>query len=127
MTPFNDGQTPTVITVNEDKKYCMPAADGTSNPTFVYPVKAYTAEKLKNSEPVFTCCGQRMMTAQERVLEWLGGIGGFAGILVGVLSLFGPTTVENNIEPGKAVELTYEDNKKDDQEQRTERTSSMHV
>ena len=39
MTPFNDGQTPTVITVNEDKKYCMPAADGTSNPTFVYPVR----------------------------------------------------------------------------------------
>ena len=61
-------------------------------------VKAYVSDKLKSAEPVFTCCGQRMMTPQERVLEWLGGIGGFAGILVGVLSLFGPTHVEVSYE-----------------------------
>jgi len=128
LMPFNNGETAGVIEVNKDKKYCLPAADSTSNPSVVYPIKAYTAESLKNTEPVFTCCGQRMMTVQERLLEWLGGIGGFAGVLVGILSMFGPTSVENIPAPAqkKEIELAYEDKDKEG-ERRTERTSSVHV
>ena len=42
---------------------------------------AYGEDKADKKESTLTCCGNRLTTTTERLLDWLAAVGGFAGLI----------------------------------------------
>ena len=74
-----------IYTTDNDKKYNFASSAYSDDEAWedndaVYrEITAYNEKKMEPS--TLTCCGNRLKTLQERMLDWMGVIGGFAGLV----------------------------------------------
>ena len=64
--------------VFEDDGYGKTKNPGTD---IYYQITGYHENNADKKESTLTCCGNRLTTYSERVLDWLAAVGGFAGLV----------------------------------------------
>ena len=70
--------------VFEDDSFDKSSTQTTTKSDVYYQItgdNAYGEDKADRTESTLTCCGNRLTTTTERLLDWLAAVGGFAGLI----------------------------------------------
>jgi hypothetical protein len=79
-----------------------PASDSTEDSTA--DSSFYKITKYQDTKSTLTCCGNRLLTLDERILNWLAAVGGFAGLVHGFMTLLSGTDTLGTCCSGKQDE-----------------------